>query len=72
MRGPGGGGFGGGGGFFGGDSRNKYNLTVALNFNNLFNHPNLGNYNGTLTSPFFGLAQTARRVPTARAESRLR
>ena len=58
MRGPGGpgGGFGGGGGFFGGDSRNKYNLTVALNFNNLFNHPNLANYNGVLTSPFFGRA----------------
>jgi hypothetical protein len=71
MRGPGG--FGGAGGFFGGDSRNKYNLTVALNFNNLFNHPNLGNYNGTLTSPFFGLAnRTAGSDGSRRIEASLR
>ncbi|HJQ68187.1 MAG TPA: carboxypeptidase regulatory-like domain-containing protein [Blastocatellia bacterium] len=70
--GPGGGGFG-GGGFFSGDSRNKYNLTLQLNFNNLLNHPNLGNYNGTLTSPFFGLAnRTAGFDGSRRIEASLR
>lgn len=55
--GPGGGGFGGGGmrGGFGG-VRNKYSLTVDVRANNLFNHVNYGNYNGVLTSPFFGIS----------------
>src|SRR5262249_16256520 len=66
---PRGGGFGGGGfgggrggggggarGGPGGDARHKYNLTLTVNTNNIFNHTNLVNYIGTLTSPFFGLA----------------
>ena len=78
MRGPGGpgggsggGGFG-GGGFFGGDTRNKYNLTVGLNFTNLFNHPNLANYNGVLTSPFFGIANRTAFFGARRVEASLR
>lgn len=70
--GPGGGGFGGGGGFFGGDSRNKYNLTVGLNFTNLFNHPNLATYNGVLTSPFFGIANRTAFFGARRVEASLR
>jgi hypothetical protein len=55
-RGGGGGGPRGGGG--GGDSltNRRYNLSVALQARNLFNHENLGNYTGALTSPFFGQA----------------
>jgi hypothetical protein len=63
--GQGGGGFGGGGmmrgggpGGFGG-TRTKYNLTVDLRANNLLNHTNFFNYNGVLTSPFFGRANVA-------------
>jgi hypothetical protein len=58
--GQGGGGFGGGGGMMRGGGfggvRNKYSLTVDLRANNLFNHTNFFNYNGVLTSPFFGRA----------------
>jgi hypothetical protein len=58
--GPGGGGFGGGGmrggGMFGGQTRHKYNITVDVRANNLFNHTNYLFYNGQLTSPFFGRA----------------
>lgn len=63
--GGGGGGFGGGGmggamgGFFGGDSQKKYNMTVSLNVQNLLNHPQQGRYNGVLTSPLFGLSNSA-------------
>jgi hypothetical protein len=71
MRGPGGPGGGGFGGF-GGDNRNKYNLTVALSFNNLFNHPNLANYNGVLTSPFFGIANRTTFSGNRRIEASLR
>ncbi len=56
MRG-GGGGFGGPGGFFN-DSRNKYSVTVSVNFSNIFNHVNLGRFNGVLTSPRFGQANS--------------
>ncbi|MEK6301765.1 MAG: carboxypeptidase regulatory-like domain-containing protein [Acidobacteriota bacterium] len=63
MRGgpPGGGVGGAGGGNFmmmggGGDGRHKYNLTISISGNDLFNHPNLAQYNGVLTSPFFGVA----------------
>jgi hypothetical protein len=57
-RGGGGrGGFGGGGGgeSFGGDStEHRYNLTMSVNVQNLFNHPSLGPPVGNLGSPFFG------------------
>lgn len=67
--GPGGGGFGGGGGpmmarAFG-DVRHKYSLTFNVNVNNLLNHTNFRNYNGVLTSPFFGRSNNvdnARRI----------
>lgn len=49
-RGGGGGGFGGSGG----DGRSPYNLTVGLNFNNLFNTVNLGSPVGNLNSTRFG------------------
>jgi hypothetical protein len=59
--GGGGGGFpgGGGGGNFagfggGGSAGKKYNVTLTLMARNAFNHPNLGQPNGNLTSPFFG------------------
>ncbi len=66
MRGPGG--FGGGGGFFGGDNRKKYGITLNVQVNNLFNHPNPNNYIGTLRSPFFGTynrVSGGRRIETA-------
>ncbi|MEP6901714.1 MAG: carboxypeptidase regulatory-like domain-containing protein [Actinomycetota bacterium] len=54
----GGGGFGGGGGgggFGGGGSgNNPYNLTLSLNFSNLFNKVNLGSPIGNLSSSRFG------------------
>ena len=59
-RGGGGGrgGFGGGssGETLGGDSRteSRYNLTLSVNFQNLFNHTNAGAPVGNLSSPFFG------------------
>ena len=43
-------------GGFGGDTRHKYNLTLGVNAINILNHFNPGNYNGVLTSPFFGIA----------------
>ena len=62
----GGGGFGGGpGGFFGNDTRHKYNLTLGVNMTNVLNHTNLAGFSGTLTSPFFGIAnqsQNGRRI----------
>jgi hypothetical protein len=56
-----GGGPGGGGGNVmmmggGGDVRHKYNLTISVNANDILNHVNFANYNGVLTSPFFGRA----------------
>lgn len=53
-RGGGGGGFGGGGGGRGGASGKKYSLTASVNARNFINHVNLGNPNGSVTSPFFG------------------
>lgn len=55
------GGGGGGGGQMmmmggGGDGRHKYNLTISVNSNDIFNRVNLASYNGVLTSPFFGVA----------------
>jgi hypothetical protein len=58
--GRGGGGFGGGGGggqgesFGGGGAEQRYNLTLSLNAQNLFNHTNLGAPIGNLSSPLFG------------------
>jgi hypothetical protein len=67
-RGGGGGGFGGGrgGGFAGGrggrgmmggdsgSSGKKYSLSLSLNARNILNHTNLGQYQGSLNSPYFG------------------
>ncbi len=56
-RGPGGGGPGGGGGFGGfggGGGNNPYNLTLGLQFSNLFNTVNLGSPVGNLSSSRFG------------------
>jgi hypothetical protein len=55
--GRGGGGRGGGGGesMGGGEStEHRYNLTLSVNVQNLFNHPSLGTPTGNLNSPFFG------------------
>lgn len=61
--GGGGGGFGGGGGggFFAGgfDARHRYSMTIGVDVQNLINHTNLGGFNGVLTSPLFGRANTA-------------
>jgi hypothetical protein len=59
--GPGGlGGSGGQGGFRGanGTTSRKYNLTLQVYGQNIFNHENLGAPNGTLSSPFFGKSQS--------------
>src|ERR1051326_4220983 len=48
------GGPGGMGGFGGGGGAAKYNLTVALNFQNILNRTNLGAPVGILSSPLFG------------------
>jgi len=51
----GGGGFGGGGfGGGGGNAAGRYSLTFSLNFQNLFNHTNLANPVGNLSSRLFG------------------
>jgi len=63
----GGGGFG-GGGFFGGDSQSKYNLTIGVNVNNLLNNVNFSRYNGVLTSPLFGFANSIVRESNRRIE----
>ncbi|MBX7219894.1 MAG: carboxypeptidase regulatory-like domain-containing protein [Blastocatellia bacterium] len=81
-RGGGGGGGGprGGGGGFGGGGRggfgdatasdSRFNLTLTVRVNNLFNHTNLGGFTGQLTSPIFGLANTA--AEARRIEGQLR
>ncbi len=45
-----------GGGIFGGPggSEKRYNLTLSVQFTNIFNHPNLGQPVGNLLSPDFG------------------
>jgi uncharacterized membrane protein YgcG len=60
-RGGGGGGGGGQGAAGGGysDSGRKYTLTVYAYAQNLLNHVNLAGINGDLTSPVFGLPETA-------------
>jgi hypothetical protein len=61
-RGGRGGGGGGGGGdqgeAFGGGVEHRYNLTVSVNVQNLFNHSNLGTPVGNLSSPLFGESVT--------------
>ncbi len=47
-----------GGGGFGGNRR-KYNLTFSINAINVLNHQNEGQFNGTLTSPFFGRSNSS-------------
>ena len=42
------------GGPGGGNAPAKYNLTVSVNFQNIFNHVNLGPPVGNLSSPSFG------------------
>jgi hypothetical protein len=49
----------GGPGGFGGGSRHKYNLTFSINAINVLNHLNQGQFNGTLTSPFFGRSNSS-------------
>ena len=48
----------GGPGGFGGN-RHKYNLTFSINAINVLNHQNEGQFNGTLTSPFFGRSNSS-------------
>jgi hypothetical protein len=48
----------GGPGGFGGN-RHKYNLTFSINAVNVLNHQNEGQFNGTLTSPFFGRSNSS-------------
>jgi hypothetical protein len=73
--GGGGGGIGRGGGGFGGfggnnEERSRYNLTLSINIQNLFNHTNPAGFNGVLSSPIFGLAN--RSLPARRVEMALR
>ena len=71
MRGgPGGGGFGGPGGFGGfggGDAKHKYSVTVDLRAQNVFNHTNLGNFNGVLPQLRDGVLQPSRFGTASRA-----
>ncbi len=64
MRGGGGGGGGmrgGPGGMFGDSGSGKYNLTLSVQGSNILNRTNLGQPNGTLTSPLFGISNTVAR-----------
>ena len=57
------GGGGGGGGADGG--RSKYNVTLGVNVNNIFNHTKPTSFSGVLSSPFFGIGNRptqARRI----------
>ena len=45
----------------GGDARHKYNLTFSVNASDLLNHVNFAPYNGVLTSPLFGMANSTVR-----------
>jgi hypothetical protein len=61
MRG-GGGGFGGPGGMMGGGGGAegaRYSLQLSAQISNVFNHVNFGQYSGTLTSPYFGIPNSA-------------
>jgi hypothetical protein len=61
ARGGGGGGPFGGGGIFGGaggggSEQKRYNVSLGININNIFNHTNPGGFTGNLRSRFFGIA----------------
>lgn len=56
MRGMGGGGMMGGGG---GPEGARYTVQLSANITNLLNHVNFGQYSGTLTSPYFGISNSA-------------
>jgi len=75
-RGPGGperGGGGRGGGMFGeGNSGYRYNLTFAISARNAFNHVNVGNPSGVITSPIFGQANSLAGGPFGSAASNRR
>ncbi|HNG94940.1 MAG TPA: hypothetical protein PLB32_19205, partial [Acidobacteriota bacterium] len=62
-----GGGFGGDGG---GDTR--YSLTFSIRVSNLLNRTNLNNFSGSLTSPIFGLANSASESRRIEAQVRFR
>lgn len=76
-----GGGFGGGGprgggpgGGFGGDGGGdtRYSLTFSIRVSNLLNRTNLNNFSGSLTSPIFGLANSASESRRIEAQVRFR
>ncbi|MBO0798705.1 MAG: hypothetical protein J2P31_07760, partial [Blastocatellia bacterium] len=53
---------GGGGGFgrrSGGDESSRFTLRLAVNFTNIFNRVNFGQYGGTLGSPYLGFPSNA-------------
>jgi hypothetical protein len=60
RHGPGGMRMGGGPrGLFGGQSTNhRYNLTLSISARNLLNNANYGQYDGNLSSPYFGIANS--------------
>ncbi|MGI8785869.1 MAG: carboxypeptidase regulatory-like domain-containing protein [Acidobacteriota bacterium] len=59
-HGGGGGGRMGGGGFgAGGGSAGRYNLTLSIDISNVINHTNQGPVIGNLTSPLFGVSNSA-------------
>lgn len=57
MMGPMGGMMAGMGG--GGPEGARYTVQLSANITNLFNHVNFGQYSGTLTSPYFGISNSA-------------
>ena len=46
-------------GFGGGSESSRYNLTLQVGINNLFNRVTYGQYSGTLGSSFFGIPSSA-------------
>ena len=43
----------------GGAEGARYTLQLNAQISNLFNHVNFGQYSGTLTSPYFGIPNSA-------------
>jgi hypothetical protein len=60
----------GGPGGIGGGESSRYNVTIAAQISNLLNRVNYDRYSGVLTSPFFGLSNSAR--PARQLELSLR
>ena len=50
----------------------KYNLTVSVNFQNIFNHVNLATPVGNLSSPLFGLSNGLAGQPFSQSTSNRR